>query len=161
MVQKAALSKNAQRVAPQESKRTEWLDSRTTCNLNFETRPRWQKQDTRIFANLSLSLVQRLDGHPLALATAGAFLKNSQLSFAHYLQLYESKWNVTGHRARPLREYRDRTLYTTWNISFTRVEQEDPEAAQLLKLLAYFDNQNVWFELLRAGSGDSTPSWFP
>jgi tetratricopeptide (TPR) repeat protein len=91
---------------------------------------------------------------------AGAFLKSSQLSFTHFLQLCESKWNVTGYRARPLREYRDRTLYTTWNISLTRVEQEDPEAAQLLKLLAYFDNQNVWFELLRAGSGDSTPSWF-
>src|SRR4051794_26052880 len=105
-------------------------------------------------------LVERLDGFPLALATAGAFLKRSSLSFAQYVELYNSTWNVSGPRSRPLPDYRDRTLYTTWNISFTQIETEDPNAAQCLKLLAYFDNQDVWYELLHAGANDPAPLWF-
>jgi hypothetical protein len=112
---------------------------------------RWQiSADTEIDVGAH-QLVERLDGFPLALATAGAFLKRSSLPFAQYVELYNSKWNVSGPRSRPLPDYRDRTLYTTWNISFIQIEKEDPNAAQFLKLLAYFDNQNVWYELLYAG----------
>ena len=58
-----------------------------------------------------------------------------------------------------LQGYQDRTHYTTWGLSYTRLENEDPEAAKLLRLLAYFDNQSVWYELLHAGLNDKSPLW--
>ena len=107
----------------------------------------------------AFQLTQRLDGFPLALATAGAFLKHNQLAFVEYLQQYDSKWKVSNRRLRALPEYSDRTLYTTWMISFDQIEKEDRQVAQLLMLLAYFDNQNVSYELLHAGTSKSSPAW--
>ena len=103
-------------------------------------------------------LANRLHGLPLALATAGAFLRRNTLSFKQYLDAYEKQWDITPKRRVNLPEY-DRTLYTTWNISFTRLGLEDPEAAQLLSLLAYFDNQNIWYEILHAGVSRVSAEW--
>lgn len=104
-------------------------------------------------------LAERLKGLPLALATAGALLRKSTLSFQRYLQEYDRKWNLDPRRPLQLQEYQDRTLYNTWNLSYTKLTSEDPEAAQLLSLLAYFDNQDIWYELLRAGVTKVSPLW--
>lgn len=58
-----------------------------------------------------------------------------------------------------LNEYEDRTLYTTWNLSYSRLQTEDPKAADFLKLLAYFDNQEFWYELFHAGLSEHQPMW--
>jgi hypothetical protein len=55
--------------------------------------------------------------------------------------------------------YQDRTLYTTWNISLKHIENQNKSAGQLLRLLGYFDNHDIWYELLAAGSNGS-PEWF-
>lgn len=39
------------------------------------------------------------------------------------------------------------------------MESDDPSAAKLLKLLAYFDNQNIWYGLLSAGLTEKSPIW--
>jgi hypothetical protein len=49
-------------------------------------------------------------------------------------------------------------LYSTWHISFERVEQRNLLSAQLLQLWAYFDNQDVWFELLQHSDSED-PDW--
>jgi tetratricopeptide (TPR) repeat protein len=104
-------------------------------------------------------LAERLGGLPLALATAGAYLHKSNLSFEQYLQEYEKRWNLNPRRPLKLQEYRDRTLYTSWHLSYTRLENDDSDAAKLLKLLAYFDHQNIWYELLHAGVNEDLPGW--
>jgi tetratricopeptide (TPR) repeat protein len=81
------------------------------------------------------------------------------MSFEQYLQEYEKRWNLNPRRPLKLQEYQDRTLYTTWDFSYARLENDDPDAAKLLKLLAYFDHQNIWCELLRAGSNNGLPGW--
>ena len=43
----------------------------------------------------------------------------------------------------------DRPLYSTWQLSFDHIERQSKLSAQLLKLWAYFDNQDLWFELVR------------
>ncbi|KAF2466293.1 uncharacterized protein BDR25DRAFT_345541 [Lindgomyces ingoldianus] len=74
-------------------------------------------------------LARELDGLPLALATAGAYLDQVATSSADYLCLYRESWR--------------------------RLQQTSPE---LLQLWAYFDNQDLWFELLREGR-TSGPQW--
>ncbi|KIW99702.1 uncharacterized protein Z518_11115 [Rhinocladiella mackenziei CBS 650.93] len=104
-------------------------------------------------------LAERLDGLPLALATAGAYLSQSTFTFERYLQEYECRWNFDVRRPQQLQEYQNRTLYTTWDLSYTRLEIEDAEAAKFLKSLAYFDHQSLWYELFLGGLTDDTPQW--
>ena len=88
-------------------------------------------------------LAKRLDGLPLALATAGTYIQRTGFTFERYLQEYEARWNIDPHRPTKLQEYRDRTLNTTWDLLYTHLTTEYPDAAKLLIVLAYFDNQKL------------------
>lgn len=98
-------------------------------------------------------LVSHLDGLPLALATAGDYLRQTAISFAQYLRFYSLEWDKL--TSRTLHDYADerdqraqRTLFATWNISMYRIKEEWPEAAKLLRFLGFFDNHEIWFQLL-------------
>jgi tetratricopeptide (TPR) repeat protein len=93
------------------------------------------------------------------LATAGTCLQHSTIDCERYLQEYEKRGNIDPRRPTRLNEYEERTLYTTWDISYSRLKNEAPKAAKILKLLAYFDNQSLWYELFHAGLTDSSPEW--
>jgi hypothetical protein len=67
------------------------------------------------------------------LATAGAYLKESSFSFSKYLQQYEAQWEAVAS-IEGLADYPTRILYTTWDISFTRIRQQNIQAAHLLNL---------------------------
>ena len=58
-------------------------------------------------------LAERLDGLPLTLATAGAYLKQSAIAFSDYLRLYEKSWAKLQKTSPILSSYEDRTLYST------------------------------------------------
>ncbi|KUJ11938.1 HET-domain-containing protein, partial [Mollisia scopiformis] len=97
----------------------------------------------------AVELAKELDGLPLALSTAGAYLEHVTTSFSDYLRLYKASWLKLQKTSPQLSSYEDRSLYTTWQITFDRIQQLNPASASLLKLWAYFDRQDVWFELLR------------
>jgi tetratricopeptide (TPR) repeat protein len=106
----------------------------------------------------AIKLAEKLDGLPLALATAGAYLDQTAISFSNYLRLYEESWAKLQKTSPELSSYEDRTLYSTWQISFDHVERRNGLAAKLLRLWAYFDNQDLWFELLRH-CDSKDPDW--
>ena len=106
----------------------------------------------------AVKLAQELDGLPLALATAGAYLDQTARSFSDYLRLYKESWVRLKETSPELRSYEDRTLYSTWQISFDNIKQWNPLSANLLRLWAYFDNQDLWFELLRHSDSED-PEW--
>lgn len=82
------------------------------------------------------------------------------MTFHEYLNAYKENWRLDSRRHVRLRDYRlDRSLYTTWDISYRRLEDEDADAARLLMLMAYFDNKELWFALFQARLSDKTPSW--
>ncbi|KAL9619028.1 MAG: hypothetical protein Q9160_006349 [Pyrenula sp. 1 TL-2023] len=104
-------------------------------------------------------LVKELDGLPLALSTAGVYLEHVTTSFSEYLQLYRASWLKLQQTSPQLSSYGgDRSLFSTWQITFDRIEQQNAKSAKLLKLWAYFDRQDVWFELLRHGNS-SDEEW--
>jgi hypothetical protein len=92
----------------------------------------------------AVKLAKELDGLPLALATAGAYLDQSAIGFSDYLRLYKASWTRLLETSPELNSYEDRTLYSTWQVSFDHVKQRNE-----LRLWAYFDNQDIRFELLR------------
>ncbi|KAI9672784.1 MAG: hypothetical protein M1831_000219 [Alyxoria varia] len=98
-------------------------------------------------------LAARLDGLPLALSTAGDYLRQTPVSFAKYRELHEESWEDLKEVAEELPDYEGRTLYSTWNLSLLQIEEQSPEAVMVLRLLAYFGNNDIWFELLQKGCG--------
>jgi hypothetical protein len=54
--------------------------------------------------------------------------------------------------------YEDRQLYSTWQLSLDHIQQQSKVSSKLLQLWAYFDNQDLWFELLREGRTGG-PRW--
>lgn len=80
-------------------------------------------------------------------------------SFADYIQQYDTSWLRLQQETPQLLSYEDRSLYSTWNISLEHVKQQNELALKLLQLWAYFDNQDVWLELLQAGNKVG-PGWF-
>jgi tetratricopeptide (TPR) repeat protein len=106
----------------------------------------------------AVRLAKKLDGLPLALATAGAYVDQAAISFSDYLRLYKESWARLQTTSPKLSSYEDRTFYSTWQVSFDHVEQRNGLSARLLRLWAYFDNQDLWFELLRH-SDSKDPDW--
>ena len=107
-----------------------------------------------------IHIAKRLDGLPLALATAGSFLFQTFMSASEYLQHYKESWLKLQRMSPPNLSYEDQTIYSTWNMSYIHIRNEDISAAKLLELWAYFDNQNLWYDLLKAGNDDWAPDWF-
>jgi tetratricopeptide (TPR) repeat protein len=70
-------------------------------------------------------------------------------SFSDYLWLYKTSWLKLQRTSPQLNSYEDRSLYTTWQITYDRIQQQNIASAKLLKLWAYFDRQDIWFELIR------------
>ncbi|KAI1317973.1 hypothetical protein F5Y16DRAFT_414531 [Xylariaceae sp. FL0255] len=101
-------------------------------------------------------LAIKLDGLPLALATAGAYLKRTPITFQSYLCYYENSWALLQKNSPKLMSYEDRTLYSTWQLSFDQIQRRNEHSAMLLRLWAYFDNQDLWFELLQHRDADRT-----
>ncbi|KAJ5765766.1 hypothetical protein N7520_005325 [Penicillium odoratum] len=102
-------------------------------------------------------LAKKLDGLPLALATAGSYLDQVSMSCTDYLKLYDESW-LQLHEDTPQLPAYDKKLYSTWNVSYSYIEQQSPLAAKLLRQWAYFSNEDLWYELLRE-SIIQKPKW--
>ena len=97
----------------------------------------------------AVELIKELDGLPLALSTAGVYLEHVLITLSDYLRLYKTSWLKLQTTSPQLESYEDRSLYTTWQITFDQIQQRNPMSASLLRLWAYFDRQDVWFKLLQ------------
>ncbi|KAK3620612.1 hypothetical protein LTR22_025513 [Elasticomyces elasticus] len=103
------------------------------------------------------ALVKELDGLPLALATTGAYLEQASVSVATYLRLYKTSWSRLHEDDAGLETYEDRTLYSTWQISLERIQQQNELSAKVLSLWCYFGNRDLWYELLLDGDAECLP----
>src|SRR5205814_6116651 len=82
-------------------------------------------------------IVEEMDGLPLALVQAGAYIAETRCSLEAYLRLYMSqRIALLARRSRLIRDY-PHTVATTWSLSFEQVEQQNPAAADLLRLCAF------------------------
>ena len=99
-------------------------------------------------------MFSKLDGLPLAIAQAGAYLQQSGVGIEKYLEFYEQQWkelmDSEGPSHTPLQEYLNGSVGTTWNISYKAVREKDEAAANLLLLWAFLDNRDLWHGLFVA-----------
>lgn len=106
-----------------------------------------------------MQLISQLDGLPLALTTAGAYLNQVSTTLQDYLVYYNNSWLRLLKTTPNLPSYEDRTLYTTWNLSLEHIKSQNQLSVKLLQLWAHFDNHDLWFELVAAGK-EGSPGWY-
>jgi Tetratricopeptide repeat len=83
---------------------------------------------------------------PLALEQAAAYIVATGDSLAAYLASFRKRWADLLRRGQPT-GYTG-TVAATWEVAFTQLEHSDPEAAALLRLLAFCAPEPVPLRLL-------------
>jgi tetratricopeptide (TPR) repeat protein len=105
-------------------------------------------------------LLGKLDGLPLAIAQAGAYLQESGVGVRTYTKFYEQQWkdlmSSEGETEAPLQDYPDRSIWTTWVISYNALKEKHENAANLLFLWSFLDNKDLWYELFATACQKST-----
>ncbi|KAH7151967.1 hypothetical protein B0J13DRAFT_470560, partial [Dactylonectria estremocensis] len=112
-------------------------------------------------------LLELLDGLPLALAQAASYLREKGIDVTTYVQIYKHQWDeLMGSRdasSRPLLDYEQGSIATTWMVSFKEIESKSTHAASLLRLWAFLDSKQLWHGLLGAAAVakgvDGWPDW--
>ena len=103
------------------------------------------------------TIVEAVDGLPLALDQAGAYIEETGCTLADYLKFYKTRRNrllrargksATGH---------PEPVATTWSLSFEKVEQANPAAAELLRLCAFLHPDEIPEAMIIAGAAELGP----
>jgi tetratricopeptide (TPR) repeat protein/nucleoside phosphorylase len=102
--------------------------------------------------NQAGNIVVVLDHFPLALDQAGAYIEETQCSFEDYLALYRThRQALLAQRGKEATNY-PHAVATTWSLSFQKVQQKSPAAAELLELCSFLAPDRIPEELLRDGA---------
>lgn len=94
-------------------------------------------------------VVEALDGLPLALAQAGAYVDQHAISFVQYLDRLSTHAPRVLERP-PGHEY-GHTVLTVWTLALDELETASPAAASLLKLLSVVDSEDFPRAVLSIG----------
>ncbi|KAG9512227.1 purine and uridine phosphorylase, partial [Aureobasidium melanogenum] len=111
------------------------------------------------------ALLEKLGGLPLALTQAGAYISQTAVSINQYLEYYDSTWKVLMELQDeyPLQEYAQRSVLTTWRISYVQVKSQSEEASKLLQLWSFLYAGDLWYELVACtkelGAETFVPGW--
>ena len=107
-----------------------------------------------------------LQGLPLAIDQAGSYMRETGTNALQYMKLYEETWGelMTQQHQFALEEATAPSILTTWTVSFNELQKNCPDAANLLVLWAFLDNQDIWYELftpaLDSEMTKDFPDWF-
>jgi tetratricopeptide (TPR) repeat protein len=90
----------------------------------------------------------KLDGLPLALDQAGAFIEETSSSPIEYLQLYAE----AGAELRRIGKPEHESVHATFSLAFEKVGGASPPAADLLRLCAFFAPDQIPEEIFIKGA---------
>src|SRR6266851_3930014 len=99
-----------------------------------------------------------LDGLPLALDQAGAYIEETRCGLSQYLKLYGTRRKELLLRRGRLPVDHPEPVAATWSLSFQQVEQENLAAADLLRLLAFLDPEAIPEEIMTLGAAELGPA---
>ena len=96
-------------------------------------------------------LLDKLNGLPLEIAQAGAYLQESDVTIRTYLKFYNQCFGElmeSNHQSGPpLQDYPHRSIWTTWTITYNAIREKDEATANLLLLWSFLDNRDLWYGL--------------
>ena len=93
---------------------------------------------------------------PLALAQAGAYIERTRCGLSGYLERYQTRGAILLKERSGLALDHPEPVATTWSLSFERVEQANPGAADLLRFCAFLHPDAIPEEIIISGASALT-----
>src|SRR6266700_3495521 len=97
---------------------------------------------------------QAMDGLPLALDQAGAYIEETGYGLSDYLKLYKTRQAELLQRRGKLTSDHPDSVGTTWSLAFEKVQQANTAAADLLRLCAFLDPNIIQEEIITKGASE-------
>jgi transcriptional regulator with XRE-family HTH domain len=104
------------------------------------------------------AICELMDGLPLALDQAAAYIEENECSLQDYLSLYQTHRTALLNRRGTFskRDY-PKPVVTTWSLSFEQVQENNPAAADLLRLCAFLHPDAIPEEMISTGAAELGP----
>lgn len=102
--------------------------------------------DPYLHLSEAAKIVERLNGLPLALAQAGAYIYEMGISPKKYLESYQARTHDIMTQNNDM-TYANGSIMATFQISYNAVKARNLMAFRLLTILGFLDNSDVWWEL--------------
>ena len=123
-----------------------WSDMSTTIDIDLfseEDACKFLNCYTGLTSDIGLKeLVKKLEYYPLALEQAAAYIKENNISYQEYLELFSRYTSLfIKHKG-----IKNKTIYTTFKISIKKIK--NPIAKKILNLCAFLSPDNIqlqWF----------------
>src|SRR3989440_4969588 len=107
------------------------------------------------------SLAREIDGLPLALDQAGTYIEETQSRLSAYLDQYRQRQVRFLQRRGGSGTEHPEPVAKTWSLSFEKVEQLDPLAADLLRFCAFLAPDAIPEQLILDGASELGPRLQP
>jgi tetratricopeptide (TPR) repeat protein len=101
---------------------------------------------------LAHELVTLMDGLPLALDQAGAYIEETGTDLSRYLKLYKTQRKALLKRRSKFPTDHPEPVASTWLLSFQKIEKRNSVAADLLRFCAFLQPDAIPEELLTEGA---------
>ena len=105
----------------------------------------------RLLRTQAQAIAEVLDGLPLALDQAGAYIEETGCSLSEYLVLFRQYRSALLQRQGMNDDY-PYTVASTWALAFQQTEQANPAAAELLRLCAFLAPDAIQETILTQGA---------
>ena len=111
-------------------------------------------EDQRIAAR---KISHMMDGLPLALDQAGAYIEETGCSLSDYLDLYQTRRTVLLSRRGTDENHHPESVASTFTLSVEKVERANPAAVDLLRLCAFLHPDAISQEIIVEGACELGP----
>ncbi len=98
------------------------------------------------------ALNEKLDGLPLALEQAGAYIKQQHIGFESYLKLYDRLGLTQLEKAKAKTGKYPSSVLKTWKLNVEAVAEKSPASSELLQLSAFFAPDDIPYWMVIAGA---------
>lgn len=106
-------------------------------------------------------IARAMDGLPLALDQAGAYIEESGCSLYDYKERYRQQQHTLLEMRGSITSEHPESVATTWLLSFQKLEQSNPAAAKLLRLCAFLHPDAILEEIITSGAAELGPLLAP
>ena len=100
----------------------------------------------------AIDIVRAMDGLPLALDQAGAYIEETNESVSNYLSIYQQQRAALLNRRGGLVPGHPDSVATTWSLAFEHVEGANPAAIELMRFCAFLAPDAIPEELISEGA---------
>lgn len=121
-----------------------------TKGTSYETIPKEMRTQ-------ALAITRELDGLPLALDQAGAYIEETHCGLASYFELYRTHGVDLLKKRGLFAPGHPDPVATTWVLSFQQIKQANPAAAEPLRFCAFLHPDAIPEELITDGASELGP----